>query len=90
MVYDTGNVGVFQFIFSLHALILIRLIASPIRLSAYLECLPWRVIGYNVVVLVPEDVGWRLRGVGDQAGQVDHRPAVNVQVWRPLDPHVRN
>ena len=52
--------------------------------------LPWRVVGYDLVVVVPEDVCRWLRGVGDGAGQVNHGPAVHVQVRGALDPHVGN
>jgi hypothetical protein len=51
---------------------------------------PGRVVGDDLVVVVPEDVGGRLRGIGDHARQVDHRAAVHVQVGRPGDTHVRH
>ena len=52
--------------------------------------LPWRVVGDDLLVVVPEDVRWRLRGVRDEAGQVDHRLLHNVHVGGALDTYVRN
>ena len=52
--------------------------------------LPRWVVGHDVVIEVPEDVGRRLGSVWDDASQVDGGPSVDVNVWRPVNPHVRN
>ena len=52
--------------------------------------LPRWVVGHDVVIEVPEDVGRRLGSVWDDASQVDGGPSVDVNVWRPVNPHVGN
>jgi len=46
------------------------------------------VIGHDLVVEVPEDVGGGLGGVGDDAGQVDGGASVDVEVGVALYPHM--
>ena len=52
--------------------------------------LPGGVIGHDLVVEVPEDVGGGLGGVGDDARQVDGGASVDVKVRRSMNAHMRN
>ena len=52
--------------------------------------LPWGVVGHDIVVEIPEDVGRRLGSVGDDTGQVDGGASVDVEVWRSMNAHMRN
>ena len=51
---------------------------------------PRRVVGHDIVIEVPEDVGWRLWSVGDDTGEVDGGSSVDMKVWRSMNPHVRD
>ena len=51
---------------------------------------PGRVVGHDIVIEVPEDVGWRLWSVGDDTGEVDGGSSVDMKVWRSMNPHVRD
>ena len=55
-----------------------------------LLALPWGVVSHDVVVEIPEDVGWRLGSVRDDTGEVDGGASVNVKVWRSVNAHMRN
>ena len=52
--------------------------------------LPWGVVSHDIVVEIPEDVGWRLGSMRDDTGEVDGGASVNVKVWRSVNAHMRN
>ena len=51
---------------------------------------PRGVVCHDIVIEIPEDVGWRLRSVRDDTGQVDGGSSVDVKVRRSMNPHVGN
>ena len=55
-----------------------------------LPTLPRGVVGHDIVVEIPEDVGWRLGSMRDDTGEVDGGASVNVKVWRSVNAHMRN
>ena len=52
--------------------------------------LPRGVVCDDIVIEVPEDVGWGLWSVRDDTGQVDGGSSVDVKVRRSMNPHMRN
>ena len=51
--------------------------------------LPWWIISHDIIIEIPEDVGWGLRSVGYDTGQVDGGAPVHMEIRRALDPHMR-
>ena len=52
--------------------------------------IPGRVVCHDIVIEVPEDVGWRFWSVGDDTSEVDGGSSVDMKVWRSMNPHVWN
>ena len=54
------------------------------------ESVPRRVIRHDTIIEVPEDVGWRFRSVGDDAGEVDGGASVNMKIRRSVNTNMWN
>ena len=52
--------------------------------------LPWGVISHDIIIEVPEDVGWWFWSMRDHTREVDGRSSINMKIGISLNPYMWN
>ena len=50
--------------------------------------LPWWFISHNIIIEIPEDVGWRFWCMGDYACEIDSGSSVDMEIRISLNSHM--